>query len=232
MTQLFAIHQPNFFPWLGYFNKIKRVEDFVFFDTVQRPRGKSWLTRVKVLYNDQPKWLTIPINKTGRSIEFINESTIFEPAKTVQQLFNVLESYYRRHPHFNEVFDFLVTRRPETDLLSEFNEHYIIEISGRLGFDTRFHRASEKPSLVNSGLLGNDMILKTCEEFSIKSYLSGKGCLDFFEPALYAERGIEVEFQELDFKPYPQYGVAEFQAGLSILDALFNLGFEGTDAIL
>ena len=36
-----SIHQPNYLPWLGYFDKIKRSDLFVIFDDVQFPRGKK-----------------------------------------------------------------------------------------------------------------------------------------------------------------------------------------------
>jgi len=35
MTRVVAIHQPNFFPWLGYFDKMARSQCFVFLDDVQ-----------------------------------------------------------------------------------------------------------------------------------------------------------------------------------------------------
>ena len=31
-TPLVAIHQPNFFPWLGYLNKVARADTFVVLD--------------------------------------------------------------------------------------------------------------------------------------------------------------------------------------------------------
>ena len=36
-----SIHQPNYLPWLGFFDKIKRSDLFVIFDDVQFPRGKN-----------------------------------------------------------------------------------------------------------------------------------------------------------------------------------------------
>ena len=46
-----AIHQPNFFPWVGLFHKIACVDSFMFFDHVQAPNGKSWLSRNRILLN-------------------------------------------------------------------------------------------------------------------------------------------------------------------------------------
>ena len=36
-----SIHQPNYLPWIGFFDKIKRSDVFVLLDDVQFPRGKK-----------------------------------------------------------------------------------------------------------------------------------------------------------------------------------------------
>ena len=63
-SKVVSIHQPNFFPWLGYFEKIVRSDYFIFLDNVQFPKkGGSWTNRVKLIVSGQPKWLTANINR-------------------------------------------------------------------------------------------------------------------------------------------------------------------------
>ena len=57
-----SIHQPNFLPWLGFFDKIKRSDAFVVFDNVQYPRGKGHFgNRNKIKIDNNSKWLTVPV---------------------------------------------------------------------------------------------------------------------------------------------------------------------------
>ena len=41
MSKIVSIHQPNYLPWTGFFNKIASSDIFVIFDDVQFPRGKK-----------------------------------------------------------------------------------------------------------------------------------------------------------------------------------------------
>ena len=51
-----GIHQPNFFPWPGFFHKIANVELFYLMDHVQVTMGKGWHSRVKILSEGKSKW--------------------------------------------------------------------------------------------------------------------------------------------------------------------------------
>jgi hypothetical protein len=221
-----AIHQPNFFPWLGYFNKIKSVDLFVFFDNVQRQQGKSWISRVKVANNENEVWLTIPLQKSGNSIQRIHESRISEPKLFKKDLFNKIQNYYRKAPFTKEVLLFLDLYWPNTDSISIFNGKFTELISNRIGFNTKFVYCSHNNNLVFNEKTGNEIILDVCKEFEINDYLSGSGCLDFFKPEFLEKNSIKVSFQTLDFIEYPQEGKNSFNKGMSILDLLVNVGFD------
>ena len=81
-----SIHQPNYLPWLGFFNKIKSSDKFVIFDNVQFPRGKKHFGhRNKIKTNNGDIWLTVPLIGKSElkdfntiSINYENEDFIFE----------------------------------------------------------------------------------------------------------------------------------------------------------
>ena len=69
-----SLHQPNFLPWLGFFDKMAKSDVFVIFDDVQFPRGKTYTSRTRIV-NGEPRWLTVPIKKKSRMLK-INETEI------------------------------------------------------------------------------------------------------------------------------------------------------------
>lgn len=228
-----AIHQPNVFPWLGYLDKIRRVEEFVFFDNVSAPQGKSWVSRVQVLRDGSPIWLTMPIRRA--SGQLISEVRLSEPvAASWRKLLGTVEHAYAKAPFAEEVLAWMGASAPEEGtLLADFNIAAIQGLSRRLGItDVRFSRASEAADLAGSSSRQTARIVETCQAFGATTYVSGLGCLDFLEPELFAEAGVQLEFQHFLHPVYPQVGGGPFVPGLSSLDALMNLGFDGVRQLL
>ena len=198
-----SIHQPDFFPWLGFFHKIAQSERFVVFDHVQAPRGKSWLTRNRIILNGEPRWLTLPIWRSGfqpiTDLE-INYSTNFE-----RKHLGTIRQAYGKANFFDEVFPIvtdLYSLRPAKVL--EFNLNAIRELSDRMELGAEFVHSStlvrEKPALTE--LAANDLVLQICAYGGGTLYVSGTGCLDFIEPDIFSEKGIEFWFQDFEVSKY------------------------------
>ncbi|MBU1996568.1 MAG: WbqC family protein, partial [Candidatus Omnitrophica bacterium] len=63
-----SIHQPQYLPWLGYFDKIIRSDVFVLLDNVQFKKN-DWQNRNKIKTSQGAQWITVPIiHDFGQSI--------------------------------------------------------------------------------------------------------------------------------------------------------------------
>lgn len=226
-----AIHQPNFLPWLGIFQRLFLVDMFVFFDHVQAMGGRSWLSRNRLLVGGREHWLTMPVRKSGRHGQKVSEVQINYDVDFVPKHLKTIEVNYRRAPHFAAIFPMLeVLYQRRHTLIAEFNMEFICGVAALLGLPTKFIRSGdlvrEHPRL--EGLKGNEQVLETCRAARATEYVSGGGCLDFIEPAKFEEAGIPFYFQRFEHPVYPQAGGRQFVANLSIVDALLNAGVERT----
>ena len=63
-----AIMQPYFLPYIGYFQLINAVDQFVIYDNIQYTK-KGWINRNRFLQNGTDYLFTIPIQKGS---DFLN----------------------------------------------------------------------------------------------------------------------------------------------------------------
>ena len=227
-----SIHQPDFWPWAGLFNKIACSDKFVVFDCVQAPRGKSWLTRNRILLNGNPLWLTLPILRSAN--QKINEVKINREVNYKTKHLGTIKQAYARAEYFKEVFAFVENLYAEDyENASSFSLQIIKAICVKLKIDTEFIGVSEIISDNElSRLSGNSLILEICKKGGANDYLSGVGCLDFIQPDKFKEVGISFKFQKLLHLEYRQQIATVFQPNMSVLDILFNLGFEQSADII
>ena len=60
--KIVVIHQPDFMPYLGFFDRLLKADVYVVFDNVQYVRGcRSWTARDKIKTLSGEKWLSIGI---------------------------------------------------------------------------------------------------------------------------------------------------------------------------
>jgi hypothetical protein len=230
-----AIHQPNFMPWLGLFNKLAMVDRFVVYDHVQAMGGSSWLTRNRILVQGEARWLTMPIVRSGTGLPPVNEVRVQWESRLVGKQLRTLEQEYGAHPHFDEVFG-LVTElygeRPP--LIAQLNEAFIRRVATRLGLAVEFVSSTElcarEPRL--RALSGSELVLATCQAAGGDEYVCGEGGVGYIDPPAFEAAGVAFWWQRYAPPEYPQRRARSFVSHLSVLDALCNVGFAGTRELI
>lgn len=226
-----AIHQPNFFPWLGYFDKMVRSDVFVFLDHVQLPKtGGVWCNRVKMLIGGEARWVTAPIKRSFHGVAAINGIEWADDKLWRAKLLKTLSTNYRRAPFFDETMDLLVqlVKLPESNL-SHFNIHAIKTIAEHVG--VRHEHAVASSQLQVQGA-ANVMLIDITQKVSGTAYFCGGGASGYQDDEVFVKSNVSLVYQAYIHPEYPQFGNKSFVAGLSIVDALMNLGFEGVRRLI
>jgi len=230
MSKTVAIHQPNFFPWLGYFDKIVRSDVFVFFDNVQFPKkGGSWSNRVKLIIGGEAKWVTASIERNYSGFRNINEMNFQEDNWRIKML-KSLNANYNKCPFYSESMDVVeaLILNPEKNI-SEYNIRAVTEILNRLNLRSyEMRRASEFSLNVSS----NELLCAVTKEVGGDTYMCGGGSDGYQDDQIFEDLGIQLEYQDYLHPKYTQRGRESFTSGLSIIDSVMNLGWEKVKNIL
>ena len=231
MNKTISIHQPNFFPWLGYFSKIKNSDVFVFFDDVQFPKNSGcWSNRVKLLISDDARWATAAIDRSYHGTRTIQEMRFLADNPWREKLLKSIETNYRRHPFFNETLDLIAPLLFNSEAnIADYNIQAVYAISDRLGLDTnKFQRSSCLPHEGSS----NELLCSLTQLLGGSIYMCGGGADGYQDEAIFKNYGITLKYQRFVHPVYPQHGRDEFIAGLSVIDAAMNLGWDAVGQLL
>jgi hypothetical protein len=219
-----AIHQPNYIPWCGYFAKIVSADVFVFLDDAEMS-SQSYIYRSQIRGPQAPQWLSMPNQRHLH--QQIREVQLTGPEGPASHL-GKLQGIYRKAPFYREVTALIepIYKDPGT-FLSEFNQRLVIAIAGYLGIECRLEVSSR---LAPEGT-ADDRLIDLVQKLGGRIYVSGKGGVNYQDPAKFAAAGIALEVRQYHPVPYVQ-AQGEFMPGLSILDALYNVGRDASKLLV
>jgi len=234
-TIVVAIHQPNYFPWLGYFYKLFCSDVFIFHDNVKftkRSLTKRTLIR-KAPTSSEKTYLTIPVKKTS-DYSLIKDLSVDNNQNWQSKHLNQIKGVYHKSPYFKEYFPQikeLMQSFKNVESLVDVNLNSIKGIMEILSINNAIVLSSK---LQVKGVK-SEYNLNLIKHFQGTVYLSGTGAREYQAEADFENLGIKLIYQEIfDFlekNPYYQ-AQGKFINGLSILDALFNIGADGIIKIL
>ena len=215
-----AIHQPQFMPWLGYFDKMDQVDCFVLLDQVQFKKNE-WQNRNRIRTAQGWQYLTVPVlHEFPQRLDQvrINNQTDWR-RKHVQ----ALETHYGKAPHYGRYAPlFLELLARDWERLSLLNEAVLSALAGAFGITTPIVRASQFEAREEQ----TGRLVDLCKAVGADCYLAGAGGRGYMNLEKFEAAGIAVEFQDFVSPEYAQV-YRPFVAGLSAVDLLFNCGGEG-----
>lgn len=220
MGKRVAIVQSNYIPWKGYFDLINMVDEFILMDDVQYTR-RDWRNRNLIKTPNGLKWLTIPVNVSGRYYEKIREIGVSDP-QWPRRHWDTIRANYAEASCFKEQRPMLEALYLETEetLLSQINLRFLKAICGFLGIKTKLSWSMDYRVVEGK----SERLLELCRQAGASKYLSGPSAKAYLDEKLFAAHGIQVCWMDYSgYAEYPQL-YPPFEHGVSILDLILNQG--------
>jgi WbqC-like protein len=227
---LIAIHQPNFLPWLGWFDKLAKADRFVVLDTAAHQlTGSNYTNRVQILAQGSSRLITVPVARGREERSRIDRLRIAENGVWRRKLRKTLEQAYARAPFFASTMVLLEPMlAAETPSLCELNLLGIHAIAAALKLPaSRMVRASA----LAAGGEGTARLVALVRAAGGDAYLTGHGADGYQEDEKFAAAGIRVVRQRYGNPAYAQIGTDSFVPGLSAVDALMNCGDRAAELV-
>ena len=216
--KIISIHQPETFPYAGYFNKMMNSDEFIILDNVQFKKN-NYQNRNRIVHEGKPKWLTFPVIDKGRLESTIASTKLANTVDWRSRNLKVLEDAYKDCPYFYYHMPTLkhIIKYSDDNLLL-LNMAVINYIRECLHIKTDIIYASDLDVTSHK----SDLVFDICKARGADAYLSGKGGRDYLDTSKFDEEGIIVQYQEfIDNIPYVQKS-DEFIPYMSVIDLLMN----------
>jgi hypothetical protein len=213
-----AIHQPQYLPWVPYFDKADQADVFVYLDNVSYQKN-GVQNRNQIKSSSGAIWLTVPV-RAGLGTP-IREVRIAGAEWRKKHLRSIAENYARAAyvERFHAGLKPILER--DWDRLADLDIEVIEWMLGELGVTCRRVRASE----LEAAGTGEELVIAICKQLGATEYLSGRGAAEYQNPRRFEECGIRLRYQSCRAVEYAQcHANVGFLPDLSALDLILNCG--------
>ena len=224
---IITIHQPQYLPWLGYFDKARQADVFILLDNVQFKKNE-WQNRNRIRTAQGWQWLTVPVYHAFG--ERINEVKINNKIPWRAQHLKAIELNYCKTPYFEEYYPhFQKALGQEWEKLVDINIYFIRRIIDWLGIKPQLVLSSEYEAVDHK----TGRLVDLCRHLGADTYLSGEGGMAYLDEGQFKDNDIKILIQQYQHPEYPQRWINKNEEGfishLSVIDLLFNCGPKSLD---
>lgn len=215
-----AIMQPYIFPYIGYFQLIKAVDTFVFYDDVNFIK-RGWINRNKILINGEESLISLPCIKASQNKE-IKDIEIDLSDSQYKKTLKSISFSYKNAPFYNDVFPIVENcLESNNKLISDLAIESVNVICNYLGIKTKFEISSQRYTHTK-GLEKAERLIEIAKLEKAESYINPIGGQAIYTKQYFKSHNINLQFLKPVIKEYKQYNNL-FVPNLSIIDVLmFN----------
>jgi hypothetical protein len=212
--------QPYIFPYIGYFQLMNRVDEFVIYDNIEFTK-KGWINRNRILVNGKDEYISFPLKKASDFLQVRERCLADNWDHERNKLLNKITESYRKSPNFENVFPIIKkVILFEKNNLFDFILNSLIVIRGYLGIKSAITISSTIP--IDHSLKGVNKVIEFCKAKKATSYINPIGGLELYSKEVFKKQGIDLRFLKSGNISYDQFQ-HEFIPWLSIIDVLmFN----------
>jgi len=222
-----SIHQPDFFPYPGFFNKIFLSDVFIILDRTQFEFG---ITNRNKIITPEGTWkrISIPVKNDQKFFQN-NDVKINNDMNWKEKNLDLISKSYSK----SKFFDLYNT--PINSIFEEKWE-YLIDLNIKI-LKTIFEWLDVKTKIIFESELNvkgtsSEKLLNICKEVKATKYVSGPGGKNYLDEKIFQKNHIDIEYQKYTPISYSQLNSKSFIPNLSILDLLFNMGYESRKFVL
>jgi hypothetical protein len=222
---ILAASQPYFFPYPGFFYKAHLSDIFIVLDSVQFPRGTTWITRNRFKNSQGTLWMTVPVKKKGLGLQSINHVRICHDDRWRKKHAKSISGAYSKAPYYQRHLPFLKTLYASGfERLIDLNMEIIRYLMKHLQIHTPMIRLSE----LGIEAKGSRLLVEICKTMKASTFLTHNAAIKYLDEERFIEKGVVLK----TFKPplliYPQLW-GDFIPNLSALDLMFTCGPKAHD---
>lgn len=220
MGKKIAIMQPYFFPYIGYFQLINFVDEFILYDNIKYTK-KGWINRNRILVNGIDEYITLPLKKDSDYLDVKDRYLSKEWILFRKKILNQIKETYRKALYFDEII-------PIVEKIIMFEDsnlfHFILnslqELNTFLEIKNNIVISSTIP--IDTSLKAEKKIIALCKARCASKYINPIGGKELYSKEEFNKHGLDLNFLKSKNIIYSQFN-NDFIPFLSIIDVLmFN----------